>query len=128
MNSFTYIIRSSNKTSGNHYNCVIRLEGLPSQYKSFIVEPIGFYADSGMDAYLEVFSEDMPIIGGYDTKNKLLKILYSNALLNSSSPMIYKISNFNSRYINFHIYDDSGAFVDTITNWKLYLKFTGIDE
>jgi hypothetical protein len=127
MNSFTYIIRSDDKYSGNHYNCQIRLDGLPTKYKTFLVEPIGFYSDSGMDAYLEVFSEDIPFLNGYDTKNKSLKILYSNALLNNST-MIYKVSNFNGRYINFHILNNSNGFVNTVGDWKLYLKFTGIEE
>ena len=126
MNSFTYIIRSDNRDSGDAYDCQNKLGGLPTKYKSFLVEPIGFYSDA--NPYLELNSDNFPISNGYDTKNKSLHVLYSSVIFGHSIPMVYKVDNFNGQYINFQLLDNTNALINTATDWSLYLKFTGIEE
>ena len=128
MNSFTYIIRSDNKYSGDHYNCQILLRGLPTKYKSFLVEVAGFYSNLDIINYLELYSDNFPISNGYDTRNKSLHVLYSTALLMNPIGMVYKVDNFNGQYINFQVLDEANAILNTVTDWKLYLKLTGIEE
>lgn len=126
MDSFTYIIRSDNKYSGTPNNCQIQLGGLPTKFKSFLVETIGYYADGGMNIYFEIYSDNIPIKNGYDTKNKSLHVLYSS-ICNINS-MVYKIDNFNGQYINFKILNEANTIIPDITDWTLYLKMTGIEE
>lgn len=125
MNSFTYIIRSDNRFSGDAYDCKIKLGGLPTKYKSFLVEPLGLYTD--VATYLELYSDNLPISNGYDTKNKSLHVLYSSLFHSHSVSMVYKVDNFNGQYINFQILDEANAILNTVANWKLYLKLTGIE-
>jgi hypothetical protein len=126
MDSFTYIIRSDNRDSGDAFDCRIQLGGLPTKYKSFLVETIGFYAD--VNPYFELYSDNFPISNGYDTKTKSLHVLYSTVLLGHSVPMVYKVDNFNGQYINFQLLDNANALINTATDWRLYLKLTGIEE
>ena len=129
MNSFTYIIRSDNRNLGNpHNNCQILLRGLPSKYNTFLVEVAGFYSNLDSVTYLELFSDNFPFINGYDTKSKSLHVLYSTAISMNPISMCYQINNFNGQYINFQILDEAGAVLDGITDWKIYLKLTGIEE
>ena len=134
MNSFTYIIRSDDRIQGTATNptyafdCQIYLRGLPTKYKTFLVEVVGFYADNNAQYYLELFSDNFPFINGYDTKNKSLHVLYATALLNNSGPMVYKINNFNGQYINFKILDEKNVTDNNVTDWKVILKLTGIEE
>ena len=137
MNSFTYMIRSDDKYSGTNSNCQILLRGLPTEYKSFLVEVSGFYSNLDTITYLELYSDNFPFFNGYDTKSKSLHVLYSTAISMNPISMCYKINNFNGQYINFQILDETGAIFNNIlvngvatyiTDWKIYLKLTGIEE
>jgi len=134
MNSFTYIIRSDSKYSGTLTNCQIQLRGLPTKYKSFQVEVIGFVVNivniNGNfltdTAFLELTSDNLQFIDGYDTKNNKYKTV-ANTVCNSGNTIIYKVNNFNGQYINFNIVDTL-QLDHYIYNWYAILKMTGIDE
>lgn len=136
--SFSYIIRSSNKTDANDKtgNCWIRLDGLPTQYKSFECEVSNFmFTTSGTYAnnVCELRSS-FNYLDGYDTNNKSLKTVCtkfaSGAYANNN--FIFKISNFNSQIINFQLVTDDGStFLRNGTTfdspWWISLKMTPIE-
>jgi hypothetical protein len=138
MNSFTYIIRSDNITSGTVTDCQIQLKGLKSQYKSYDVEVMGLnvnFADLTIpllpvlaftNAYMELQSDNLPFINGFDTKNNKYKTVGST-LCNNGNSIVYKVSNFFGQYINLKIVGTLPTNFG-VYSWIIILKMTGIEE
>jgi hypothetical protein len=141
--SFTYIIRSDSKTNAddNTNSCSIQLGGLSSQYKEYDCELIGLNLATDFcvftnSSFVELRTDNLGIINGYDTKNKHLTTV---GLVDGYGiqPIKFRCYNFNNKYVNFYLYGsdntllqasfDEGAVDDFNRPWSLIFKMTGIN-
>ena len=128
---FMYIIRQSNKDSGTALDSYFRLNGLPTEYKAFDCEVVGFYHNvtTGGVPVVNTLVElrtDMPFQNGYETNTKRLTCIATNSMTSTAS-FEFRVENFNGRTINFSIFDND-LNVSNVDDWVLYLKMTGIKE
>lgn len=144
MKSFTYIIRSNNRSSGTPANCSVLLRGLPTNIKEFQVEVLGFWAmvlnAAGTSiitqpaagalanySFLELTSDNLPFCDGFDTRGSSMRVV-ANSLCNTGNNMPYRVSNFNGQNINFKVYDENLSNAMNINDWVVMLKITGIEN
>ena len=129
---FMYIIREGDKESGTAQNSYFRLNGLPTQFKSFDCEVVGFYHNLStagvpvVNTLVELIT-DMPFQNGYETNTKRLTCIATNSMTSTAS-FEFRVENFNGRTINFTIYDNDLVNINDVDDWVLYLKMTGIKE
>jgi hypothetical protein len=126
---FMYIIRAGNRDTGTVLNSYFRLTGLPSTYKYFDCEIVGFYHNMILPVAnsLVELKTDLPFINGYDLQNKRLTTIATNAI-NQNSTFQFRVENFNGRTVNFYLIDNDTANANTADDWVLYLKLKGVVE
>ena len=139
---FTYIIRSNNRYSGTPVNCSVLLRGLPTQFREFQCEVLGFWCmilNAGGNTiinqavnppyasynYLELVSSNLPFCDGWDTRGSSMRLV-GNSLCNSGNNMPFRVSNFNGQYINFQVLDENGANSMNVNDWVVVIKMTGL--
>ena len=129
---FMYIIRYNDRESGLGAETYFRLNGLPTEYKAFDCELVGFYHNVSfggvpvVNTLVEIRC-DMPFINGYDTNTKRLTTIATNSMTSTAS-FEFRVENFNGRTINFTIYDNDLVNINDVDDWVLYLKMTGVPE
>ena len=140
---FTYIIRSNSRSAGTPANCTVLLRGLPTQYREFQCEVLGFWCMvmnatgnqvintavvNGSVAnyqYLELVSNNLPFCDGWDTRGSSMRLV-GNSLCNSGNNMPFRVSNFNGQYINFLVYDENMNNSMNVNDWVVVIKMTGL--
>ena len=143
-NTFTYIIRSSNKevTSDNTSSCTIHLSGLPSQYKYFdcTVSALHVSTISGVftTSTFELRADTMDIINGKDSTGGQLKTVALASFNNTypQGPFTFRCGNFNGRSVRFTLNDETGVQLTSNFNgggvasynkpWLLVLNMVGV--
>jgi hypothetical protein len=146
MDSFTYIISSSNSTTAaTANNCFIELAGLPTNRK-FRCEVIDFALNYNtidttnmVEKYLFLTaSNEMQILDGVQHPqkfNKLCNISVSTGAMTSLFGHVFTVGNFNKHIVNFQIGLPNNTLLPTnrinqtnTTYWTLSLKMTPIAE
>ena len=144
-NSFTYIIRSSNKelSGDNTNNCTIRLGGLPQKYRWFEATVSALHISTNNAVFttstFELRADGLALCDGYDTNNNTLRSV-AFASFNNTYPQgdyKFKFENTNGRSVRFQLYDDAGALLTSnynsggVTNynrpWILILNLVGVE-
>ena len=146
--NFTYIIRSKDRENpaAESNNCIIKLYGLPQQYRYFKCEVNALYlATDGHDfltSYAELRGDNMDIMNGWDTNNKRNSTV-GFASLNpytfaQSAPHTFTCGNFNGRTVTFKLFGEGNILLlsdyalagqnDYNGHWVLVLNMTGIEE
>ena len=146
--NFTYIIRSKDRENpaAESNNCIIKLYGLPQQYRYFKCEVNALYLATDnhdfVTSYAELRADDMEIMNGWDTNNKRNSTV-GFASLNpytfaQSAPHTFTCGNFNGRTVHFKLFDESNQLLfssyaagvqdDYNGQWALVLNMTGIEE
>jgi hypothetical protein len=146
--TFTYIIRSQNKTvtTDKTNNCSIQLGPLPSRYQEFECEVVGFYIstkDCIFNAGVSMIElrSDIPLSNGMDTYGNNLRTLAICDLNsnNTTGTHSFRCGNFNRLAPKFTLYDDSNnllqtdfynvaGFDDFDRPWILVLKMRGVTK
>jgi hypothetical protein len=139
MSSFTYIIRSNNRIDKNENTaeCHLKLKGLPQQFKYFECEVVQFYVNIiNLNEIIELRADSaFGFINSIDTNNGFKTCAFTSFInSNTQGPFRYIVENFNNKYVNFQLYDDSNNIVtnndSTSFNlpWILVLNMKGIEN
>lgn len=128
--SFTVVIRSADREAGGDADdCYIKINGMDTKYNKYLVEVQNFMISSftGLTTnFLELRSDNMPIINGIDSKfHRLRTVAFMNFNTFYQSPFIFEITPFNG-IIHFQLYTDDGILTTINEDWVLSLKLTGI--
>jgi hypothetical protein len=134
--SFTYIIRSNNKINKDDstVKCLIKLNGLPQQFKYFECEVVLFnvYEKSQM---IELRADSIGFENGVDTNNGFKTCAFTcTSNTNSQGKFRYIVENFNTRNVMFELYDQSNNLESNTDGspfthpWVLVLNMTGVEN
>jgi hypothetical protein len=87
-------------------------------------------SDVFISSFLELRADGLDILNGYDTLHKRLNTVafyFHQGVSALQSDYTFEVGNFNSRSINFKLYEDNNTISAMDESWILILKLQGIE-